>query len=222
MATLKNITYVVRSENGTELYRGTNADYTQATPGKYSVQAYVTVTVNGEDKTVTSESCKKAFEVPATPPVKIDVCDLTTKKIISIDEKDFDAAKHSKDFNDCKDAPVPEKIEVCDLTTKTIITINKDQFDSTKHSMNKADCKDTPIVHKIEVCDLTTKTLVMIDENKFDSSKHSMNKADCAAMPTELPQTGVSGGAMIAGAGAFTALIAYAFTNRRIRNLLIG
>lgn len=221
-ATLKNITYVVRSENGTELYRGTNADYTQTTPGKYSVQAYVTVTVNGEDKTVTSDNCKKHFEVPTPPPAKIEVCDLTTKQIITINESDFDASKHSKDLKDCAETPVPEKIEVCDLTTKTIITINKDQFDSTKHSMNTADCKEAPIVHKIEVCDLTTKAIVMIDENKFDSSKYSMNKADCAEMPTELPQTGVSGGAMIAGAGVFTALAAYALTNRRIRNLLIG
>lgn len=39
-------------------------------------------------------------------PDKIKVCDLDTKKIISIDEKDFDASKHSTDLSDCKEVPV--------------------------------------------------------------------------------------------------------------------
>lgn len=109
-------------------------------------------------------------------------------------------------------------IKVCDLTTNQIISIKESDFDSNKHSKNVADCAED----NIHVCDVTTGQIVTIKESDFDSNKHSKNFDDCVEMPTELPQTGVSGGAMIAGAGAFTALIAYAFTNRRIRNLLIG
>lgn len=62
-ATFKGVTYVVRDANGKEIYRGSNATYTQVTPGTYTVAAYVTVTVNGQDKTVTSNACTKSFTV---------------------------------------------------------------------------------------------------------------------------------------------------------------
>jgi len=46
-------------------------------------------------------------------PGKINVCDLTTKKIVTIDEKDFDSSKHSKNVADCnvtsENCPIPGK-----------------------------------------------------------------------------------------------------------------
>lgn len=39
-------------------------------------------------------------------PGKTTVCELATKKIITIDESAFDAKKHSKNLDDCKDTPV--------------------------------------------------------------------------------------------------------------------
>lgn len=39
-------------------------------------------------------------------PGKITVCELATKKSITIKETDFDAKKHSKDFSKCADTPV--------------------------------------------------------------------------------------------------------------------
>lgn len=73
-ATFKNVIYVVRNAAGAEVYRGTNATYTQTTPGSYSVQAIVTVTVNGQDQTATSDNCKKSFivEKEKVPGVSID------------------------------------------------------------------------------------------------------------------------------------------------------
>lgn len=62
-ATFKNVTYVVRDSAGKEIYRGTNANYTQTKTGKYTVEAIVTVTVNGVDKTAPTAGCKKPFEV---------------------------------------------------------------------------------------------------------------------------------------------------------------
>ena len=169
-------------------------------------------------------------------PKKIEVCDLTTKKIITIDEKDFDSAKHSKNLNDCKEAPVT--IQVCNLADNKIITINEKDFDSTKHSKNLADCEQKTI----QVCDLNSKTIVTIDSKNFDSKKHSTNLADCKMCPlpgmnnipanspncvnnpvTTLPQTGIDGGlGIFAGIGLLTAGLGYALSSSRIRSLLIG
>ncbi len=82
-ATFKSVEYVVRNANGTEVYRGTNNTFSTEAAGKYSIQSYVTVTVNGSDKTVTSESCKKEFEVvkPKVPGVDID------KKVDGVEHK---------------------------------------------------------------------------------------------------------------------------------------
>lgn len=113
------------------------------------------------------------------PPAKITVCELSTKKIISIYEKDFDAKKYSKDLNDCKEKP-PVTITVCELATKKIVTINEKDFDASKHSKNLDDCK-TP--EKINVCELSTKQIVSIDEKDFDSAKYSKNLDDCKTTP---------------------------------------
>lgn len=42
-------------------------------------------------------------------PGKINVCDLATKKVITIDENQFDSSKHSKNLADCEMCPVPGK-----------------------------------------------------------------------------------------------------------------
>lgn len=75
-------------------------------------------------------------------PAKITVCDLSTKKVITIDEKDFDSKKHSKNLADCT---APGKLNVCELSTKKIVTINESDFDSKKYSKNLADCNVTPV-----------------------------------------------------------------------------
>jgi len=80
---------------------------------------------------------------PCAPVVKdIQVCELATKKIISIKETAFDAKKHSKNLADCK---VPNKIDVCELATKTIIKINESDFDASKHSKTLSDCDVPPV-----------------------------------------------------------------------------
>ena len=96
--------------------------------GGYSVEDTATVTVNKE--------CQPEVK-------KITVCELATYKIVTIDEKDFDAKKYSKNLEDCK---TPGKVIVCELTTKNIITINEKDFDASKHSKNLDDCKTVPPV----------------------------------------------------------------------------
>lgn len=60
--TLKKIEYVIRDESGKEIARQTSDTYNQTTAGKYSVQAIVTVTADGQDK-IAPGDCKQPFEV---------------------------------------------------------------------------------------------------------------------------------------------------------------
>ena len=71
-------------------------------------------------------------------PKPIQVCNLADKKIETIEEKDFDSKKYSKDLDKCK--VEPETMEVCELATGQVITINKDAFDETKYSTDTTNC----------------------------------------------------------------------------------
>jgi uncharacterized repeat protein (TIGR01451 family)/LPXTG-motif cell wall-anchored protein len=113
------------------------------------------------------------------PPKDIKVCELATKKIITIKENAFDASKHSKNLDDCKE--VVKNIKVCELATKNIITIDEKNFDATKHSKNLEDCKEKVI--EIKVCELATKNIITINEKDFDAKKHSKNLEDCKTVP---------------------------------------
>ena len=103
-------------------------------------------------------------------PVMIKVCRLSDKTIVTIDEKDFDSAKYSKNLDDCKP---PVMIKVCDLTTNQVVTINEKDFNSTKYSKNLGDCAP------IKVCELSSSTVITIAAHQFDSKKHSKNLDDC-------------------------------------------
>lgn len=111
--------------------------------GTFKTNVVVHVKVNGQVKKVTTPACEKTITVAEE---KIQVCELTTKKIITINESEFDATKHSKNLNDCKEAPTPTTVQVCELATKKVITINESEFDSTKHSKDLNSCKEVPQV----------------------------------------------------------------------------
>ena len=178
-ATFKSVTYVVKDSNGkvvdTINATGTTSTYTQSTAGNYTVQATVTFTANGKDVTATSDACKGSFCVKETPK-QITVCELSTGKIVTINESDFNTDKYSKNLDDCKN------ITVCELATKQIVTIRQSEFDANKYSKNLADCKETPPAN-IQVCDLSTKQIVTIKESDFDSSKYSKDLNDCKETP---------------------------------------
>ena len=97
----------------------------------------------------------------------VKVCDLTSKKIVTIKENEYDSKKHSKDLEDCKET------KVCDLDSNTIITIKEKQFDSKKHSKDLTDCQKT------RVCELKTGKIITIKEKEYDEKKHSKNEDDC-------------------------------------------
>lgn len=101
-----------------------------------------TVNVSVQEIRAVQFKVKAECETPA--PKKITVCELATKQIITINEDQFDAAKHSKDLNKC--APVePGKINVCVIATKQIVTIKENEFDAAKHTKDLNVCNVTPV-----------------------------------------------------------------------------
>lgn len=85
---------------------------------------------------------KARLDCPTPEVKKIQVCELDTKKIITIKETDFDASKHSKNLADCAEEG---ELTVCELDTGKVVTIKEGDFDSTKHSKDLADCEETPV-----------------------------------------------------------------------------
>jgi len=178
---------------------------------------------------------------PPTPPKEIEVCRLSDKKIVKINESDYNTEKYSKNFDDCKEVPTPPKnIEVCRLSDKKIVTIEEKDYNTEKYSKNFNDCKETPAPGKLEVCRLNDKKIVTIMEEDFDTSKYSKDFDDCKdvpvtpetpvtpatpstpeapvtpSVPAELPKTGASNSFFAAlGLGSVVAAAAYAVTGRR-------
>lgn len=79
---------------------------------------------------------------------KISVCRLDDKRMVEINEDDFDNSRYSRNAADCRkqtEQPqeTPTTISVCNLTTKQIETINEDDFDSSLYSRDLAQCQDT-------------------------------------------------------------------------------
>lgn len=70
-ATFKNVTFIVRNANGAEIDRvvstSKSATYNKAINDKATVEAVITVIVDGVDKTVTSASCKTQLLPPELP-----------------------------------------------------------------------------------------------------------------------------------------------------------
>lgn len=174
--------------------------------------------LNGSTQTFVQFQAK--VDCPTTPPpVKIQVCELATKNVITINESDYDASKHSKNLADCA---APVQIKVCELSTKNIITINEKDFDAKKHTKDLNKCAEAP-VGSIKVCVIASKEIVTIKDNEFDASKHTKNLNDCAEVatpvaPAELPKTG-SGVAdaigKFVGVLSLTSAVAYYVTSRR-------
>lgn len=185
---------------------------------------------------------------PPPQPAMIQVCELATKKIISIKETDFNAQLHSKNLADCQE----KQIQVCELATKKIIMIKESQYNAQLHSKNLQDCqvkqlqvcelssgsiitinenqydsskhsKNLEDCQKLTVCDLTTKKIVTIKQSEFDSSKYSKDQNDCNEVPV-LPQTGPGGiiGAGLGIGGTIVAASYYAASRRDLLSALLN
>lgn len=86
-----------------------------------------------------SDDCDTAT---TTMPTPIEVCELATKTVITINPEDFDSAKHSKTLTDC------ENIKVCRLSDKSVTTVTLTEYNQNqgKYSTTLSDCDSTPPV----------------------------------------------------------------------------
>ena len=73
-------------------------------------------------------------------PKPINVCNLKTKKIDSVDENTLDTTTYSKDLTACQQPDPDQTISVCNLSTNQIVTIKESEFDSTKYSRDTSSC----------------------------------------------------------------------------------
>lgn len=138
-ATITSYTYNF-GDGMTQTTTSSEIQHVYAKPGTYKI----TVTVNGKengDVKRQSPNCEKTVTVKPEP--EIQVCDLKTNKYpVTIKESEFDEKKHSKNPNDCKEAPT--KIKVCVIEKKEIREIEKEKFNKEIHTTDMSKCQETP------------------------------------------------------------------------------
>ena len=111
--------------------------------GNTSASAETIINMAAKGKVSASTTCHRIIP---PPPVMITVCELSSKQIVTIDEKAFDAARYSRNLADCTSTPPPVLITVCELSSKQIVTIDEKAFDAARYSRNLADCEPGSIV----------------------------------------------------------------------------
>lgn len=84
-------------------------------------------------------------DCPQPPVKKIQVCELATKRIITIDETAYDASKHSRNLADCADKPAPGEITVCKISTGKIVNIKESDYDESIYTKDLSKCAATPV-----------------------------------------------------------------------------
>ena len=147
---------VKHEKNGTIYYSSPTYDSFRST----KLDAYVFFDADGRFQAAVIKECGNPVkgkptqpEKPKEQPKKIEVCRLSDKKYpVTIDEKDFDKTKYSKNPEDCKEKEQPKTMVVCVLETKEYPkTINEADFDKSKHSENAEDCKEEEVPPVVEL-----------------------------------------------------------------------
>lgn len=161
-------TYYETSHVGGQAFANPNA----------SLSTFVVLDSAGNFKYAVINNCGNpiyARPVPPPAPPKpvvrdIQVCVLSTRKIATIKEDQFNPQLHSKTLSDCDE----KYTEACLLATKQWVTIKESEYNTAKYSKNPADCETV-----ISVCDLASGSTIQINEKLYDTNKHSKNPADC-------------------------------------------
>lgn len=241
-ATLKSIQYVIRDEQGNEIARQTNAEYTQDKVGKYTVEAIVTVTVDGQDK-IAPGDCKKPFEVvkEKTPAIQIEkkVDGVEHKQVGVNQEFTYQIVVTNTGEVDLKDSVVTDKapngvtfikasagtiannawsytIANLKIGESTSFTITASVPSYVAGKIVNTVCVDSPqIPGNPDDCDDASIEVPKIPETPCVPGKD----AACTKTPetpTELPKTGASDGIVaFLGLGSLIAAIGYYIASRR-------
>ncbi len=112
--------------------------------GDYSVSAtaYFNITDNGVTREVSAPLCSAPITFTQPPVNNIYVCDLKTKKIVTVDEANYDHNRYTTDLAKCAEVT----LQVCDLNSKQIVSINENEFDSAKYTKDLEQCATTTVV----------------------------------------------------------------------------
>lgn len=102
--------------------------------------AWVGVNSRGEQFAIMKGCANITMKKRPPSDRNMQVCDIASRKIVTIRESQFNSSKYSKNTSDCAAKP----ISVCNLATSKIITIDERDFDTKKHSKNPDDCKPKP------------------------------------------------------------------------------
>lgn len=238
-ATLKSIEYVIRDEAGNET-RQTNAEYSQTKPGKYTVEAIVTVTVDGQDKRAPGD-CKKQFEVVKenTPAIAIE------KKVDGVEHK---AVGVNQEFTyqvtvtntgdvDLANAEVTDNAPTGVTFLKASVgSITGNTWNYTIPSLKAGESKDFTITAKVpaylagKIVNTVCVNAPEVPGNPDDCDDASVEVPPTPvvppttpekpvtppATPAELPKTGTSDGIVaLLGAGSLIAAVGYYIASRR-------
>ena len=112
-------------------------------------------------------------------PTMVDVCDLKTGTVVSIDESTYDSSKQSKDTSNCK----PPTEQACNLSTGKVETINTADYDSTKYSTDTTDCQSQTNSNMVRACDTQTGNWVQIPQSQVDGTRYTTGTPTCQASP---------------------------------------
>ena len=134
-------------------------------------KAFTGKTTKGKDFAIMIDCANILLkERPSSNP-NLNVCDLSTRKVITILQSQFNSANHSKNLNDCNSKP----IQVCDIVAKSVVTIDERDFDSKKYSKNLDDCKEKPV--PTATCSSLTAKMVSRTEIKLEGAASTANGA---------------------------------------------
>jgi len=230
-ATFNNVTYIIRDANGTEIDRKTSTaktlDYTRAIAGKYTVEAVINVTVDGQAKSVSAPDCKKPFEVPAKPVAAYTCDSLAVTRLdrtkfrfttnYSVQNASFKSVTYIiRDANGTEIDRVNDAAATVEYTRSAVGTYSVQAVisftvDGQTKTVTDPKCKqpfDVPA--QPEYCPIPGK------EHLPKDSPDCVKTPETPVVPPELPHTGVSDNIVaFLGLGSLIASIGYYVASRR-------
>jgi uncharacterized repeat protein (TIGR01451 family)/LPXTG-motif cell wall-anchored protein len=230
--TLKKIEYVIRDESGKEIARQTSDSYTQTTIGKYTVQAIVTVTVDGQDK-VAPGDCKQPFEVvkEKMPAVTIDKkVDGVEHKTVGINQEfTYEIVVKNTGDIDLTNLTVSDKAPNGVTFVKASAgTISGNAWSHTIASLKIGQSISFTLTAKVpaylagKIVNTACVDTPQIPGNPDDCDDASIDVPKTPEtpknpeIPAELPKTGMSDGILaLVGAGSLIAALGYYIASRR-------
>lgn len=192
-ATYKGTVYRVYDANGKEVYNTAGAKFNGFEPGNYTAKAFVTVSVNGKDETVTSDGCTKTFTIKAAQNDQNNKPDKPSEPAPQPQEPSKPANPDQNKPGDQK--PTPQQPSKPD---------NQNKPNNPTPQQPSTPAKPT------EPSKPTTPTTPNTPAATTTQTNTANNPSNNASTPNQLPKTGISELAGLAGTGSLGyALYAY-------------